>query len=95
MIYFSCASTEPPLTEYEMQRDERLLFNSRVFRSLGIQQAADILKKSRETRKTTNATHQDSRKTTNATREDPDPLYQPGDDEAGEDMEGVADNVPS
>jgi len=53
--------------------------NSRVFRSLGIQEAVNILKQSRPM-------------ATNATREDSGSLYQP---EAGEDVEqGVFDKVP-
>ena len=58
---------------------EQVMQNSRVFRSLGIQEAANILKKSRP-------------KATNATREDSGSLYQPKD---GEDVEqGVFDKVP-
>ncbi|RLM75259.1 hypothetical protein C2845_PM15G10890 [Panicum miliaceum] len=67
---------EAPVTEYERQRMETMMRNSRVFRSLGIQEASDILKKSRV-------------KATDATREDSGSLYQPGD---GEDVEqGVFD----
>jgi len=58
---------------------EQVMQNSRVFHSLGIQEAANILKKSRP-------------KATNATREDSGSLYQPKD---GEDVEqGVFDKVP-
>lgn len=59
------------MNEYEMQRMETMIRNSRVFRSLGIQEATDILKKSRA-------------KVTDAIREDSGSLYQPGD---GEDIE--------
>ena len=54
------------MNEYEMQRMETMIRNSRVFRSLGIQEATDILKKSRA-------------KVTDAIREDSGSLYQPGD----------------
>ena len=64
MISFSRASTEAPLIEYEMQKMEQVMRNSRVFRSLGIQEAANILKQSRPM-------------ATNATREDSGSLYQP------------------
>jgi hypothetical protein len=74
-FYFSC--TEAPVTEYERERMETMMRNSRVFRSLGIQEASDILKKSKA-------------KATDATREDSGSLYQPGD---GEDVEGVFDKV--
>ena len=58
---------------------EQVMRNSRVFHSLGIQEAANILKQSRPM-------------ATNATREDSGSLYQP---EAGEDVEqGVFDKVP-
>ena len=79
MISFSRASIEAPLTEYEMQKMEQVMRNSRVFHSLGIQEATNILKQSRPM-------------ATNATREDSGSLYQP---EAGEDVEqGVFDKVP-
>jgi Mg2+/Co2+ transporter CorB len=42
-FYFSC--TEAAVTEYERERMETMMRNSRVFRSLGIQEASDILKK--------------------------------------------------
>ncbi|CAO2151874.1 unnamed protein product, partial [Urochloa humidicola] len=59
---------EAPLTEYERERMETMMRNSRVFRSLGLQEASNILKKSRA-------------KATDATREDSGSLYQPGDGE--------------
>ncbi|CAN6228826.1 unnamed protein product, partial [Urochloa humidicola] len=40
-------SKEAPVIEYERQRMETMMQNSRVFRSLGIQEAKDILIKSR------------------------------------------------
>nr|ACE86401.1 hypothetical protein [Sorghum bicolor] len=64
-------STEAPLTDYEKQKMEQVMRNSRIFRSLGIQEAANILKNSRP-------------KGTNTTREDSGSLYQPED---GEDVE--------
>ena len=58
---------------------EQVMQNSRMFHSLGIQEAANILKQSRPM--ATNATHEDSGS-----------LYQPKD---GEDVEqGVFDKVP-
>ncbi|CAO2175810.1 unnamed protein product [Urochloa humidicola] len=71
---------EFPLTEYERERMETMMLNSRVFRSLGLEETTNILKNSRA--KATGATHE-------ATREDSGSLYQPED---GEDVEqGVVD----
>jgi hypothetical protein len=63
---------EAPITEYERQKIERVMQNNRVFRSLGLEEAAAILKNSRRAL------------ATDATREDSGSLYQPGD---GEDTE--------
>jgi hypothetical protein len=58
---------------------EQVMRNIRVFRSIGIQEAANILKNSRP-------------QAANATREDSGSLYQPED---GEDVEqGVFNKVP-
>lgn len=67
------------MTDYERQKMEQVMRNSRVFRSLGIREAAEILKNSRP-------------KATKATREDSGSLYEAGDSEDTE--EGVFDKVP-
>jgi len=82
MISFSRVSTEAPLTDYEKQKMEQVMRNSRIFCSLGIQEAANILKNSRP-------------KGTNTTREDSGSLYQLEDGEDVEDVEqGAFDKVP-
>lgn len=79
MISFSRANTAAPVTEYERKRMETVMQNSRVFRSLGIQEARDILNGARRAV----ATH--------ATCEESDPLYEPGDSE--DDGQGLFDKV--
>jgi hypothetical protein len=65
-----------------LEKFERCMHNSRVFRSLGIKEATEVLKRSGP--KAINAS-----KATNAAREDSGSLYQPED---GEDVEqGVLD----
>jgi len=77
-FFFFDASTDPQMTNYEREKMENCMRNSRVFCSLGIREATEILKKSRP-------------KANVATREDSGSLYELEDNDDIE--QGVFDKV--
>jgi hypothetical protein len=68
MFAFDYACTAKTLTDYERIRAQSIMRNNRMLQSLGATALKSIMSKITSKNKTT-------------TCDDPDPLYQPGDDE--------------
>lgn len=78
-LYF-CSTTEPPMTEYEMQRVRNIIEKNQMFQRLGLGTLRELV----------------GAKPVVAAREESDPLYEPGEEIEPEDShpeQGVVDKV--